>query len=252
MKTLISTVKIPTAQTTAAVGTAVAGINSMPLRAHIHIFDDKMFFKVIDVFQAINDVVVDATRFNPTIHALIRTSKHVTGTVLCTNVGVFADIIALKHLVNDHYIVNEGKTQLLYRIGDQGALISILDCDDNTGTGFDKAVSQLNSEWFREIDPRKLFYVRNSPSERSRRVKATKPAEPVIEQVAENTNSEYTVLPDKKEVTVSVLPENTNTVNETETEKVKTPSTIEEALSAFISSIVSGKEIEIKFTVKVK
>lgn len=251
MKTLISTVKIPTSQSTATVGSAVAGINSMPLKAHIHIFDNKMFFKVIDVFQAINDVVVDATRFNPTIHALIRTSKHVTGMVLCTNVGVFADIVALKHLVNDHYIVNEGKTQLLYRIGDQGALISILDCDDNTGTGFDKAISQLSADQFKEIDPRKLFYTRNTPTERSRRVKAAKSAEPaelsVDQQVTDN--SVYTVASEDKEITVSVTPE---TANVNDVEKVKTPTTIEEALSAFISSIVSGKEVEFKFTVKVK
>jgi hypothetical protein len=251
MKTLISTVKIPTSQSTATVGTAVPGINSMPLKAHIHIFDNKMFYKVIDVFQAINDVVVDATRFNPTIHALIRTSKHVTGMVLCTNVGVFADIVALKHLVNDHYIVNEGKTQLLYRIGDQGALISILDCDDNTGTGFDKAVSQLNAEWFKEIDPRKLFYSRNTPTELTRRVKATKSTnavESTVDQSADS-NSDYVMVSTDKEITVSVTPETTN-VNDAE--KAKTPTTIEEALSAFISSIVSGKEVEFKFMVKVK
>lgn len=251
MKTLISLVKVPSAQTTAIVGKAIVGTQESPMRAHIHIFDSRMYFKVIDVFAVINTEVDDPCRYNHIIQQLIRQSKHVTGTVLCTNVGVFADIIALKHLVNDWFIVNEGKTQQLYRIGDQGALLSLLDCDDNTGTGFDKAVAQLNPGWFKEIEQRKLFYYRNTPSEKAPDKKeekkpetVTKAPKPTIEQVPE-----YSVVPAKEEVTVSILPEDTNT---DESEKVKTPTSIEEALAAFISSIVSGKEVEFKFTVKVK
>lgn len=207
MRTLITVKNIRKSSETAKIGNAINAAGN-PVTAKIVVFDGRLHYRLIDVYGAVNpNFSAYNSNFNPAIHAEIRASKHATGTVICTNYGVYVDIIALKHMLKDHFIDRtSGRSGRVHDVGDGDALDTLLQQHDSTGTGFENAVGRLTDEELYEIDPTRLFYSRNIPTEKqltAKRKQSNNTAKSLTVQPTSNT--EYSVSDKQTPVTVDAV-----------------------------------------------
>ena len=207
MRPLNTVNKIRKSSETAKIGDAVNAVGN-PITAKIVVFEGRLHYRLIDVYGAVNPNFSEYnSNFNPAIHAEIRTSKHATGTIICTNYGVYADIIATKHMIKDHFIDHtSGRNGRVHDIGDGEALDTLLQQHDSVGTGFDNAVGKLSADNLYEIDPTRLFYSRNIPTEKqltAKRKQANNAAKSLT--VKPTPNTEYSVSDKQTPITVEAV-----------------------------------------------
>lgn len=223
MRTFITVKKIRKSDETAKIGDAVTASGN-DITANIVVFEGRLHYRLVDVYGVVNPNFSEYnSKFNPSIHAEIRASRHATGTVICTNRGVYADIIATKHMLKDHFIEHiSGRNGRVHDIGDGDALDTLLQQHDNVGSGFDNAVGKLLSEDLYEIDPTRLFYNRNIPTEKQLTSRKTKTGSTKSMTVKPVNGGEYKVTNSQTPVTVTAAP-SADTAEKTATEPVREP-----------------------------
>lgn len=207
MRTLITVKNIRKSSETAKIGNAVNAAGN-PITAKIVVFGGRLHYRLSDAYGAVNpNFSAYNSNFNPAIHAEIRASKHATGTVICTNYGVYVDIVALKHMLKDHFIDRtSGRNGRVHDVGDGDALDTLLQQHDSTGTGFENAVGRLTDADLCEIDPARLFYSRNIPTEKqltAKRKQANNTTKALT--VKPTPNTEYSVSDKQTPITVEAV-----------------------------------------------
>lgn len=200
------------------------------------VYDKRPFWQVCEVLRDINGGLYTTDRYVKQLKDILPMLADNTGSIICTNVGIFADITALQTIIPKWF--RRGRVRRMEEVLNlelRDSLLSVLPTDVNN-TSLMRLTSCCTSGMFRVIELSRLSWIRNKPVELAKVQEAPKdaevPTDTEILEVVEEITDEPVEEPKTSDAAAAVIPIPQAAVNIS-------------ALSEFLQLLNAGKKLTI-------